>query len=63
MCPYEVATIYAGLGDKESTMQWLEKGYKERADCMAWTGSDPKLDGLRGDPRFEDLMRRMGIPR
>ena len=63
VCPYEVATIHAGLGDKESTLQWLEKGYQEPADCMPWARSDAKLDGLRGDPRFEDLMRRMGIPR
>lgn len=63
VCAYEVATVHAGLGDKESTLQWLEKGYQDRADCMAWAGSDPKLDGLRGDPRFEDLIRRMGIPR
>jgi serine/threonine-protein kinase len=63
VCPYEIATVYAGLGDKESTLRLLEKGYQERADCMAWTGSDPKLDGLRGDPRFQDLVRRMGIQR
>jgi eukaryotic-like serine/threonine-protein kinase len=63
VCPYEVATVHAGLGDKESTLQWLEKGYQEGADCMAWIGSDPKLDAMRGDPRFEDLKRRMGIPR
>jgi Flp pilus assembly protein TadD len=63
VCPYEVATVHAGLGDKESTLQWLEKGFHEGADCMAWIGSDPKLDGLRGDPRFEDLKRRMGILR
>ena len=63
VCPYEVATIHAGLGDKESTLRWLEKGYQERADCMPWVLSDAKLDGLRGEPRFQDLMRRMGIPR
>ncbi|MBI4622389.1 MAG: TIR domain-containing protein [Verrucomicrobia bacterium] len=63
VCPYEVATVHAGLGDKEATLQWLEKGYRERADCMAWTGSDPKFDELRGDPRFENLVRRMGIAR
>ena len=62
VCPYEVATIYAGLNDKESTLQWLEKGYQERADCMPWVRSDAKLDGLRGDPRFDDLVRRLGFP-
>ena len=63
VCPYEVATVYAGLGDKASTLGWLEKGYKERADCMAWTGADPKLDHLHGDPRFEDLLGRLGLIR
>jgi tetratricopeptide (TPR) repeat protein len=63
VCPYEVATIHATLGDKESTLEWLEKGYHERADCMPWALSDAKLDGLRGDPRFQNLMQRMGFPR
>jgi eukaryotic-like serine/threonine-protein kinase len=63
VCPYEVATVHAGLGDEKAALEWLEKGYKERADCMAWTGADPKLDGLHGDPQFEDLLRRMRISR
>jgi TolB-like protein/Flp pilus assembly protein TadD len=61
VCPYEVATVHAGLGDKKATLEWLEKGFTERADCMAWSGQDPKLDELRGDPQFQDLLRRMGI--
>ncbi len=63
VCAYEVATIHAGLGDKDATLEWLEKGYKDRADCMAWTASDPKLDALRDDPRFKDLIRRLGVVR
>ena len=63
VCAYEVATVYAGLGDKASTMQWLEKGYQDRADCMAWAGTDPKLDGFRGDPQFDDLLQRIGFAR
>jgi tetratricopeptide (TPR) repeat protein len=63
VCPYEVATVHAGLGDRKATLEWLEKGYQERADCMPWVRSDPKLNSLRGDPQFEDLLRRMGLPR
>jgi tetratricopeptide (TPR) repeat protein len=63
ICPFEVATVHAALGDRKSTLQWLEKGYQERADCMPWARSDPKLDGLRGYPGFDDLMQRMGFPR
>jgi TolB-like protein/Tfp pilus assembly protein PilF len=63
VCPYEIATVHACLGDKESALEWLEKGYHERADCMAWTGSDPKFDDLRGDPRFENLLVRLGMLR
>ncbi|MDQ3439882.1 MAG: hypothetical protein M3478_05980, partial [Planctomycetota bacterium] len=61
VCPYEIATVYAGLGDKAATMTWLEKGHDERADCMPWARSDPKLDVMRGDPRFDALMQRMRI--
>ena len=63
VCAYEVATVHAGLGDREATLQWLEKGYKERADCMAWSASDPKLDGMESDPRFQDVLRRLGLQR
>ena len=62
VCPYELATIHAGLGNKEAALAKLEEGLRERADCMPWASSDPKLDVLRDDPRFKDLMRRMGIP-
>jgi tetratricopeptide (TPR) repeat protein len=63
VCAYEVATVHAGLGDKAAALRWLEEGYEERADCMAWAGTDPKLDGMRGDPRFEDLLQRIGLAR
>ena len=61
VCPYELATIHAGLGNKEAALAKLEEGLRERADCMPWASSDPKLDALRDHPRFTDLMRRMGI--
>ena len=62
VCPYEVATVYVGLGEKESALQWLQKAEEDRADCVPWMRPDPKLDPLRGDPRFQDLMRRVGFP-
>ena len=62
VCPYEVATVHAGLGDNKKAIEWLEKGLKERADCMPWASSDSKLDSIRNDPHFIDIMHRMGIP-
>lgn len=59
--PYDVATIYAGLGEQEQALEWLEKAYEERS---GWLGLglkvDPKFDGLRADERFRDLLRRIG---
>ena len=53
---------YAGLGDKEQAFAWLEKSYRERRDRMVWLNVDPLLDPLHSDPRFHDLVRRVGLP-
>ena len=55
------AFIYAALGDKEKAIAYLEKGYEERAFQMQFLKVDPRWDKLRDDPRFADLMRRVGL--
>ncbi len=61
--PYMIATIYAGLGDKEKAFDFLEKAYQERSpDIPYFLKADLRIDSLRSDPRFADLMRRVGIP-
>jgi TolB-like protein/Tfp pilus assembly protein PilF len=53
---------YAGLGDKEQAIAWLDKAYQERRDLMIGLNIDPLVDPLRSDPRFQDLVRRVGLP-
>ena len=60
--PYGFATIYVRLGEKEQAMQWLEKAYLERSMFMTRLARDPGFDSLRAEPRFQDLMRRLGAP-
>ena len=57
----EIAAIYASLGDKNQALNWLEKGYEERFNPGVLLR--PGFDPLRSDPRFEDLVRRIGLPR
>lgn len=59
---YEVALVYAGLGDKDSAFAWLEKAYLVRDKGLTYLKVDPCLDPLRSDPRFQDLERRVGLP-
>ena len=60
--PYSIALIYAGLGEKDQAFAWLEEGYKEHAFQMQLLGMEPRWDSLRSDPRFTDLLRRIGLP-
>jgi len=60
--PYSVALVHVGLGDRDQALAWLEKAYVERSDYMAYLGREPMLDGLRSDPRFAALVRRVGLP-
>ncbi len=53
--------IYAGLGDKDKTFEWLEKAYQERSDSLAWFRFDPESKNLQSDPRFAALMRKIGF--
>ena len=58
--PSEIALIYVGLGQKDQAMVWLEKAYEGRFDPVILTW--PAFDPLRSDPRFHDLVRRIGLP-
>jgi len=60
--PMWFARIYVSLGDKERAFEWLEKAYAGRDDALTHLKTDPLLDSLRADPRFADLMRRVGLP-
>jgi TolB-like protein/Tfp pilus assembly protein PilF len=53
---------YAGLGDNEQAFAWLERAYQERRERLVWLNVDPLLEPLRSDPRFHDLVRRVGLP-
>src|SRR5262245_33859369 len=61
--PAAVAWVYTGLGDKDRAFAWLEKAYQERSYFMAFLKVEPMADPLRSDPRFDDLLRRMRLPR
>lgn len=60
--PYPVARVYTALGKKDEALRLLETGYRERAALMVFLKFDPRLDALRPDPRFQDLLRRMNFP-
>jgi TolB-like protein/Flp pilus assembly protein TadD len=58
---YEIALVYAGLGRKKEAFKWLEDSYTERDVGLLYLNVDPLLDPLRSDPRFDDLIRRVGL--
>jgi TolB-like protein/Tfp pilus assembly protein PilF len=59
---YEGALASLGLGDKDRTMQWLEKCYAARVPFLVWLLRDPRWDPMRSDSRFMELLRRIGFP-
>jgi tetratricopeptide (TPR) repeat protein len=62
--PYMIATVYASLGEKDKAFEYLEKAYEEKSsDLPYFLKADLRVDNLRSDPRFQDLMRRMNFPR
>ena len=58
--PYSVAGVYAGLGEKDRAFDWLTRGYKDRSIGMLSLKVDPFLNPLRSDPRYMELLKKMG---
>jgi TolB-like protein/DNA-binding winged helix-turn-helix (wHTH) protein len=60
--PFEFAEIYTAMGNKDMAMQYLEIGYRERTADLVRLQVNPAYDDLRSDPRFQNLVRRIGLP-
>jgi len=61
VCSYEVASAYIALRDYDQAYKWLDKAYDDRSDCMIWLKVDPRMDEIRKQPRFQEIMRKVGF--
>lgn len=59
---YQRALVFVGLGDKDRAFDELEKALRERSTLLGYLRMDPRLEPLRTDPRFQDLLRQVGLP-
>jgi TolB-like protein/Flp pilus assembly protein TadD len=60
--PFNIAMVYAGLGERDKAFEWLEKAYECRSLWLIFLNVHPMFESLRPDPRFKALSRRMGLP-
>jgi len=61
--PYLLATIYAGLGEKDRAFELLQRAYEQKSLELSWhLKADLRIDNLRSDPRFQNLLHRVGLP-
>jgi tetratricopeptide (TPR) repeat protein len=61
--PFQIAAMYARADRADDAFAWLEKAYERRASMLTNVNVDPAFDSLRGDPRYDDLLRRIGLPK
>jgi hypothetical protein len=59
--PGLIAVVQIGLGERDQAIASLEQGYTSRDQWMLYLKVDPHMDDLRSDPRFQDLLRRVGL--
>ncbi len=57
----DTTLVYMGLGEKDLALTWLEKACEAGEGEMAFLRMNPSFDSLHGDPRFDDLLRRIGL--
>jgi serine/threonine protein kinase/Tfp pilus assembly protein PilF len=59
---YDIAAVSLGLGEKDQAFEWLSKAVEERSGFLVYIKCDRRFDGLRSDPRYEALLKRIGLP-
>ena len=59
---YDIAVVYVGLGENAQAFEWLSKALEERSGFLIYIKCDRRFDGLRSDPRYEALLKRIGLP-
>jgi TolB-like protein/tetratricopeptide (TPR) repeat protein len=62
VCAYEIAELHLSLGETDKAFEWMRKGVAEQCDCMMWLRAEPWIDPMRTDPRYLELMKRVGFP-
>ena len=60
--PFYIALVYAGLHENKQSLDWLEKAYEDHSNAIIFMKVDPELSGLRSEPRFQELLRRLALP-
>ena len=58
MIPVALAVTYLAVGDLDGTFTWLDRMYEERSPVLIWMNVQPRYDSLRGDPRFQELLKK-----
>ena len=56
-----VALVYAALGETDEAFEWLEKSYQKHEESLCSIGIDPKFDLIREDPRFKEILKKVGL--
>ncbi|HLM62562.1 MAG TPA: hypothetical protein VK308_17300, partial [Pyrinomonadaceae bacterium] len=59
--PYLLAEVYASLNDRDKAFYWLERAVEERSNWLVFSKVSRRLKPLQGDPRFNDLLKRIGF--
>ena len=59
---YDMALAFVGVGEKDQAFSWLERAASEHAPRLMFLNVDPRFDSVRSDPRFRELVRRLGFP-
>ncbi len=62
VCPYEIGVIHAHLGQTDDAFRLIEKAFQVRSQCLPFLKVDPQFDPIRGDPRYEEMVRRLAFP-
>ncbi len=56
-----IALVYTALGEKDEALEWLEKSYEKHEESLCSMGIDPKFDPIRDEPRFKEIMKKIGL--